>query len=63
MMNERDASPQAVDLIRVISEAGDRYGSRLLDFMERYGLQGLMQATEEQLREYAVSERLIKPEI
>lgn len=46
------------DLIKVISEAGDKYGSRLLDFMARYGLQGLVQATEEQLREYVKTEGL-----
>lgn len=63
MLTERDAPPRACDLIGVISAAGDRYGSRLLDFMERYGLHSLAQATEEQLWEYAVSERLIKPEM
>lgn len=58
MLNERDAPPRACDLIGIISAAGDRYGSRLLDFMGRYGLQGLMQATEDQLREYIAAERL-----
>ncbi len=58
MLNERDTPPRAGDLIGVISAAGDRYGSRLLDFMERYGLHSLMQATEEQLREYVQTEGL-----
>lgn len=62
MLSERDTHERRDDLIKVISTAGDRYGSRLLNFMERYGLHSLAQATEEQLQEYADSERLIKSE-
>ena len=40
------------DLIEIISEK-----DKLLDFMERYNLSGLREATEEQLREYIEYER------
>lgn len=39
-------------LIRFISEHSNRYGDKLIDFMERYGLHNLASATEEQLTEY-----------
>jgi hypothetical protein len=39
-------------LIRIISARSDHYGNLLLDFMERYGLSCLMEATETQLTEY-----------
>lgn len=58
MLNERDAAARLDDLINIISAAGDRYGNRLLEFMDRYGLQSLAQATEEQLREYVEAEGL-----
>lgn len=45
-------------LIQIISQASDRYGDRLLDFLERYHLPGLMFATTEQLQEYISTEGL-----
>lgn len=45
-----------VALIRFISAHSSRYGDKLLDFMERYGLSNLASATEEQLTEYVERE-------
>lgn len=39
-------------LIKVISTASDRYGDKLLDFMETYQLTGLNNASTMQLEEY-----------
>lgn len=39
-------------LICIISARSNRYGNLLIDFMERYGLSCLMEATEAQLNEY-----------
>lgn len=46
-------------LIRLLSSAGDRYGNVLISFMDRYGLQGLTEATEAQLREFAAARHYI----
>ena len=46
------------ELIGIISRASDRYGDKLLDFMERYHLRGLCDATPEQAREYIRAEGL-----
>lgn len=40
------------DMITAISHSGDRYGSALNEFCIRYSLMGLMDASEEQLREF-----------
>lgn len=50
-------------LIQRISAASDRYGDKLVDFMNRYGLYCLAEATVEQLREYVAlhSEEWRKP--
>ena len=45
-------------LIHLLSTAGDRYGSVLLDFMRQYGLLALKDATAEQLRERAAARGL-----
>lgn len=46
------------ELIKTISAASDRYGDKLLVFMERYGLDRLSDATEEQAREFIAMEGL-----
>lgn len=43
-------------LINTISRRSDRYGDKLVDFMERYGLPCLACATEEQLKDYIKTE-------
>lgn len=48
-------------LIEIISSQGDRYGDKLLDFMETYKLICLKDATIEQLQEY-ISTRLCPQE-
>lgn len=40
------------DLIREISHRSDRYGDKLLEFMDRYGLDNLRDAEIWQLKEY-----------
>lgn len=45
-------------LIRVISKAGDRYGNLLHEFMDKYNLPGLCQATTEQLQEFIKNKKL-----
>lgn len=40
------------ELINVISSQSNRYGDKLIDFMDTYGLINLQQATVQQLREY-----------
>jgi len=39
-------------LIKIISKSGNRYGDKLLDFMEQYKLSGLNKANTKQLEEY-----------
>lgn len=39
-------------LIQIISDRSDRYGNMLLDFMSKYNLMCLKDATVEQLSEY-----------
>ena len=45
------------ELIQVISSRSSRYGDKLIDFMDRYSLYCLQDATVQQLREY-VSDNL-----
>lgn len=45
-------------LIKIISAASNRYGDKLVDFMERYNLPNLMSATAAQLAEYIKEEQL-----
>ena len=45
--NRADSTAVMSELIDIISKQG-----KLLDFMERYNLSGLREATEEQLKEY-----------
>lgn len=40
------------ELISVISKAGDRYGNKLIDFLNLYHLTGLCEATVDQLQDY-----------
>jgi hypothetical protein len=40
------------ELIKVISSRSDMYGNKLIDFLEKYDIEGLMYATVEQLKEY-----------
>lgn len=40
------------ELIKIISAASDRYGDKLIDFMDKYDLQNLAQATADQLKKY-----------
>ena len=47
------------ELIGIISRASNRYGDKLIDFMERYHLHGLMEATEAQALEYIRTEGLL----
>ena len=49
----------AAQYIALLSERGDRYGSLLLEFLERYGLNGLYQATADQLREFCRAKGLL----
>lgn len=39
-------------LISIISNASNKYGDKLVDFMDKYNLYNLQSATEEQLQEY-----------
>ena len=39
-------------LITIISRSSNRYGDKLLDFMEQYKLRGLKDAKTTQLKEY-----------
>lgn len=55
-MNKRDADA----LIGIISEAPDRYGDKLIAFMDRYGLGCLADATTEQLTAFIEAEHLLK---
>lgn len=48
------------ELISVISHASDHYGDKLLAFLYRYGLDGLQEATTEQLEEFIKTEDLQK---
>ena len=45
-------------LIRVISRNSDRYGDKLIDFMQTFGLSCLADATPEQLTEYIARNNL-----
>lgn len=45
-------------LIGVISQSSNGTGDRLLDFMELYSLDNLMDATEEQLEQYVADNKL-----
>lgn len=45
------------DLIKVISSQSSRYGDKLVEFMDLYGLENLQDANMAQLKEY-VSEYL-----
>ena len=46
------------DLITKISKASDRYGDKLLQFVDRYDLMGLCEATVEQLQEFIIMEEI-----
>lgn len=43
-------------LIRIISNAGDEYGNKLVDFLTKYKLVGLKDATVEQLEQYITND-------
>lgn len=47
-------------LIGIISRASDHYGDKLIEFMNRYGLRNLQEATKEQLEEFIKTEELQK---
>lgn len=51
-MTEKDA------LIDKISKAGDRYGNLLIEFLERYNLMGLWEATVAQLKKFIANEAI-----
>ena len=40
------------EMIKTISRASDRYGDKLVDFMDAYGLRCLLDASERQLSEF-----------
>lgn len=42
-------------LITKLSQMSNKYGDKLIDFMNRYNLNNLQQATVEQLKEYLAS--------
>lgn len=44
------------EMIQIISKASDHYGDKLLEFLERYHLPGLRDATTEQLQEFIITE-------
>ena len=46
------------NLIKVISRSSDRYGDKLLDFMNEYKIDGLNQASKSQLEEYIENNKL-----
>ena len=46
------------ELIGVISKASDRYGDKLIKFMDRYGLKSLSEAKAERLEEFIREEKL-----
>lgn len=52
---DKEEPDEKTKLIRALSPTGDRYGNVLLSFMERYGLHGLVEATEGKLREFAAA--------
>ncbi len=54
--NTQSADYTVGELVRRISNASDRYGDKLLRFMERYGLHSLAEAEAEQLTEYIITE-------
>lgn len=43
-------------LIQIISDASDRYGDKLLAFLDKYHLAGLKDATEEQLETFILDD-------
>lgn len=45
-MTEKD------ELIRQLSSKSDRYGNKIIDFLNKNNLYGLIEATEEQLKEF-----------
>lgn len=54
------AKTEKDELIDVISKASDRYGNRLIEFLERYKLSGLIEANIEQLKEYIADEAIAR---
>jgi len=47
-------------LISIISNASNKYGDKLVDFMDNYNLYNLQSATEEQLQEYIEEKGLVE---
>lgn len=52
------AKTEKDEFIDVISKASDRYGNRLIEFLERYNLSGLIEANIEQFKEYIADEAI-----
>ncbi|MBS7401076.1 MAG: hypothetical protein KIG16_01015 [Eubacteriales bacterium] len=52
--NEQDETEKS-KLIQYISDRSDRYGDKLLEFMDLYGLYNLQSATVSQLYDYIAS--------
>ena len=52
--NEQDEAEKS-KLIQYISDRSDRYGDKLLEFMDLYGLYNLQSATVSQLYDYIAS--------
>ena len=44
------------ELIKIIASNSDRYNDKLIEFLDRYKLRGLQDATVEQLSEYITTQ-------
>lgn len=55
---QKDFSDEKENLIFFISRRSSRFGDRLIDFMEKYHLINLQQATVAQLRAYIADNHL-----
>lgn len=47
-------------LVSIISKASNKYGDKLVDFMDKYNLYNLQSASEEQLQEYIEEKGLVE---
>ena len=54
------AEQEKVNLIRCISDNSNKYGNKLIEFLEMYHIHGLRMATVEQLREYAINQGFLQ---
>lgn len=50
-------------LVSIISKASNKYGDKLVDFMDKYNLYNLQSASEEQLQEYIEEKGLVETKL